>query len=178
MGKGTADVLAICCARSAEADHLGRTQVRRRIERFGWFARTCRHPDGAPPHVEVPLRAVRADGGPTKVQEAEIVRLTSLSCTPRTPEACALIGIANWCVAGQHKGCRMKTHVSNLKSLISYLQDMADRGMVEPEQAKALIEAFRRCDHALTVGDRRGAQKRLSDLTLTVWKLLSGRCGK
>jgi hypothetical protein len=72
----------------------------------------------------------------------------------------------------------MKTHVSSLNPLISDLQDLVGRGMIEPEQAKALIEAIRRCDHALTVGNRRNAQKRLGDLTRRVWELLSGTRGK
>jgi len=71
----------------------------------------------------------------------------------------------------------MKTYVSNLKALASYLQDLEGRGMVEPEQAKALITAIRRCAHSLTVDDRRGAQKRLDDLTRTLWEILSGKCG-
>jgi hypothetical protein len=72
----------------------------------------------------------------------------------------------------------MKTHVSSLKPLISDLQDFVGRGMIEPEQAKALIDAIRRCDHALSVGDRRGAQKRLDDLTRRIWELLSGTRGE
>jgi hypothetical protein len=72
----------------------------------------------------------------------------------------------------------MKTHVSSLKPLISDLQEFAGRGMIEPEQAKALIKAIRDCDHALAVGSRRDAQKRLDDLTRQVWELLSGTRGK
>ena len=68
----------------------------------------------------------------------------------------------------------MKTYVSNLKALTSYLQDLEGRGMIEPEQAKALVLAIKRCAHSLAVDDRRRAQQRLADLTRRVWEVLSG----